>query len=279
MKPFGKEERTFIQCAADFSQREMQELLACVDINACDVKENDAEKTLLSESIKAYRGESLPELIEWFLNHGHDLKQAGGIFGAAALAALPNAKAVPSVLEAAKLLLDAGADAGLKLNGEAILQKFGLKANLAYYMENDLAVMSVWTALCEILQAALDGEDYKGFYTMDAVVGKQVNGIFCDEPYGKYLLLEQNGQTMEAGEVILNCEGTYLFINALAGACVCPAQEWERRENLRKLDLFGYSEAPMVIEDIRCIPARTEGERSKLCIKVKDAEPIFISQI
>ena len=281
MRSFCDAERRLIECAADFPQREaeMQELLSCVDINACDVDENDLEKTLLSESIKAYRGEKLPELIGWFLNHGHDLKREGGIIGAAALSAVADTCVNLETLDAVKMLLDAGADAGLKLNNEIILQKFGLRSNLAYFMEDDLTAMSLWSMLCEILQAALDGEDYECFYAMDAVVGKRVESIFSDEPLGMYLLLEADGQQLEAGELILNCEGTWLFVNSAAGACVCPEKEATRRKDLRKLDLFGYPQKPMVIEEIYCIPAQSGWERSKLCIKVKDGGAIHICQL
>lgn len=145
--------------------RRLQELVDNgADVNAADP--SDPIENVLSMSIMGYAynsgdGRDLPELCRFFLRNGFDVHGNGNAAGAICLYNLNWCSYDRYILDAAKVLLDAGADASYRVDEtEDILETVAIKLSALHHDEENVRYVPVYRAFYEILLAASEGRDY-----------------------------------------------------------------------------------------------------------------------
>ena len=139
------------------------------DINYLD---EQYEETFLSEFISSgafyQRGEIIPEAIRHFLANGYDVHAHDGRNGGFALSALCWASYDQHILDAAKVLLDAGAPIHFRSNDnsedgepEGLLGDLEFKISGAWSADHDYSTANVLEAYYSIAKAYEEGKDYR----------------------------------------------------------------------------------------------------------------------
>lgn len=123
----------------------------CKYYEDCDIRVRDAD------------GRHLPQIIKVFLDHGFDCSRRNGQAGAMCLQNLTWSSGDRYILDAAKLLLDAGADpdcASFSDSRETVMDWVRTKISAAYTIDEDPEKGLLFTELYEILDAARTGKPY-----------------------------------------------------------------------------------------------------------------------
>ena len=138
------------------------------DINVCDEK---YEETILAEFLNTadfyHNGAIMPEAIKHFLLHGYDVGANNGSNGGLALSALCWSSYDRNILEAAKVLLDAGApviyesaDDDPEEDPDGVLGSIGWKLSGAWAVDKDYDWANILEAYYALVQARINGDDY-----------------------------------------------------------------------------------------------------------------------
>ena len=135
------------RCPPDF-ERMKALVMAGADVNACSDDFDEEQDTPLSLIYLGYlhdnigeNGRYLPELTRFFLENGFDVHEDEGRHGAACLQNLTWSSYDQYILEAAKILLEAGADPNVVLYGdESALDWVSVKISGSYVEHDEDAV-------------------------------------------------------------------------------------------------------------------------------------------
>ena len=138
------------------------------DINYLD---EQYEETILTEFVSGgnfyQRGELVPEVVKHFLANGYDVLAHEGRNGGLALGALCWASYDQHILDAAKVLLDAGAPISFRSNDdpedgepEGLLGDLGFKCSGAWSADHDYTTANIFEAYYSIAKAYEAGKDY-----------------------------------------------------------------------------------------------------------------------
>ena len=155
------------------------------EINFLD---EEFDETLLTEFLldadSFHKGSNLPEAIQHFLDHGYDVKAHDGKNGGLALSELCWTSYDRYILDAAKLLLDAGAPLDYRSADDApdeepsgVMGTIGFKLSGAWVADKDYTWANVMEAYDAIARAAKDGLDYHGIDCFLACIGKTITGV------------------------------------------------------------------------------------------------------
>lgn len=135
-------------------------------------------------------GQSMCAIIRFFLSHGFDVNKCDGCFGVQCLHALTFSSYDRYMIDATKLLLDAGAknrtispastDAD-DTPWDAIATEGSFQAICEY----DHAMGNIFEAVYQVYQAIEDGRPYSGIDSYEAAVGKKVHCVLASGEDGK----------------------------------------------------------------------------------------------
>lgn len=161
------------------------------DINALD---EEYEETILSEIIRdgeCYKnGECLPEIIRHFLACGYDISANEGRNGGLALSALCWSSYDRYILDAAKVLMNAGApvvyhskenDPG---EPEGLFGDLDWKISGAWMVDKDFEYANILLAYEAMAKAKMAGKDYNAIDSYFACIGEKltsVSAVKCGE--------------------------------------------------------------------------------------------------
>lgn len=130
-------------------------------------------------------GQWMCEIIRFFLDHGFDVNKCDGCFGAQCLDALALSTFDRSIIEATKLLLDAGAKN--RTTSPTSTDKFDtpldsieLEGSYQATCEHDHATANIFKAVCQIYQAVADGRPYNGIDSYEQALGKTVLKVLAE---------------------------------------------------------------------------------------------------
>ena len=202
-------------------QKAMNPCTICDEYDGCDVSNCEKSK-------QAYDSEYLVDVVRFFLENGYDVSGEGGRFGADALRGLCWSSCDKHILEAAKLLLDAGADPlAPDEDGEDVLASIDWVSAGCIPVDEDLESECLYQAYYDIVEGKIKGLNYNQIQWWDAAVGKQINRIISCAPS-----MEKAVYTFSAGEhqyqncfeddIILDCEGVMLAVTQYCHAYVNP---------------------------------------------------------
>jgi len=186
---------------------------AGANLNAVSSKDSKEEGNILSEIIKglSWGGESiyliceeceeetcekcelkdeeidgrwLPSIVELFLQNGFDLGRRGGSVGADCLKSLTWSTYDKYILDAAKILLKAGADPTYedKEDGGTVMGWVSTKESAAECIYEDHCQSNLFHTLYEIMDAQVKGEDIDQIFFFDKCIGRKINQVLlCSE--------------------------------------------------------------------------------------------------
>ena len=158
------------------------------DINVFDVK---YEETILAEYLKSadfyHDGATMPEAIKHFLKHGYDVRANDGRNGGLALSSLCWSSYDRYILDAAKVLLDAGApvmynsmDDDPDEEPEGVLGSIGWKLSGAWVVDKDYDWANILEAYYTMVQAHIDGDDYNSIFCHLDCLGCKLTSVEAD---------------------------------------------------------------------------------------------------
>lgn len=148
--------------------------------NACDDQDN-YEHFWDSESDA---GLFMCQIIRFFLNHGFDVNKFDGCYGAQCLYALTLSTFDRSVIDAAKILLDAGAknrstSPDPAYDDQTPWSFMSIETSYQSTCEHNFHLSNIYEAVCQIYYAAEKGINYSGIDSYEIAIGRKVLKILA----------------------------------------------------------------------------------------------------
>jgi hypothetical protein len=141
--------------------------------------EDDTLLSALSPECDLKRhGDRLAKLTKLFLDNGYDVNGNDGFNGGICLHGLCWADYRGDILEAAEMLLDAGADPDFSwesYENDGVLSSINFK--LSYWTEGYYSQANLFEAYRRMIAAAQGGHDYHGIRSYDCCLGKRITRI------------------------------------------------------------------------------------------------------
>lgn len=129
-------------------------------------------------------GAAMCAIIRFFLAHGFDVNKRDGCFGAQCLYALTLSTHDRYIIEATKLLLDAGArNRSVSPASTSDSTPWGFMALESSYLgtcERNHATANIFEAVYRIYQAIEDGKPYGGIDSYEIAIGKKVQKVLAE---------------------------------------------------------------------------------------------------
>lgn len=193
----------FSKGAPDFEAAE-ELIKQGADLNA---EGNDDEENILSEilwaywmsaheniisddcetnhNLNPYLGPSMCEIIRFFLAHGFDVTKNDGCYGAQCLYALTLSTFDRYMIEATKILLDAGAkNRTISLTSNDIYEtpwsSIASEGSYQSTCEHNHSLANIYEAIYQIYQAVEDGKPYSGIDSYEMAIGKKILKVLAE---------------------------------------------------------------------------------------------------
>ena len=159
---------------------------ACDDCDVCDYRDeslcDDCEHNL---NLNPNFGASMCAIIRFFLDNGFDVNKCEGCFGAQCLWALTLSTYDRYMIEATKLLLDAGAkNRTISLEStdpdDTPWSFISTEGSYQGTCEHDYSLANIFEAVYQVYQAVEDGKPYSGIDSYEMAVGKKVLKVLAE---------------------------------------------------------------------------------------------------
>lgn len=142
-------------------------------------------------------GPSMCAIIRFFLNHGFDVNKCDGCFGAQCLGALALSTFDRYMIEATKLLLDAGAknrtvSPTSTEQDETPWDFIATEGSYQDTCEHAHATANIFEAIYQIYQAIEDGRPYSGIDSYEAAVGKRILKVLAERDENNPIFFAMN---------------------------------------------------------------------------------------
>lgn len=210
------------------------------DVNACD---DSYEETILSELIMDgnffHRGTILADIIRHFLSCGYDVSANDGLNGGLALRALCWSSYDQHILDAAKVLMNAGAPAIYRTKyddpndePEGLLGSIGWKLPGAWMVDKDFAFANTLEAYYAMTEANIAGRDINFFDTYLACIGKNLSSVSAIKADGKPALYDEGAISVFSEPLILWFEDKPLVVNCYTELAVNPVYADNKKSDL-----------------------------------------------
>lgn len=190
-----------------------------------------------------YDSSYMPKIIEFFLENGYDVMRGDGLYGALALFSLCYSSYDKTIIDAAKILLDAGADPLFVIEDDVTpLNTAGICTSAGIAVDNSLELECLFWILCDILEAKTKGEPYTGIQWNDVVIGKRIDRVYScakQEENAIYdvTMGEHHYSNVFKDDIVLECEGIPLRVTHYCHAYVNP---YQLPDESAKVDVSGY---------------------------------------
>ncbi|MBQ8648130.1 MAG: hypothetical protein IJ484_08320 [Oscillospiraceae bacterium] len=165
-------------------------------------------------------GRAMVEIVRFFLKNGFDPGRDGGRACRACLYALNFSTDDRYMLQAARLLLDAGIRAGWSPEGKlsGVLEHIATECSYLQVCAKNTAANHLYEAFYELCRAAHEGRAYGGIDTYEAALGRRVLRVLADPCGGEWPIrpAEYGGKTWSntfRGQLYLEYEGGVLIGN------------------------------------------------------------------
>lgn len=156
------------------------------DADACDYCEGDhCDSCEHNRDLNPSAGASMCAIIRFFLDHGFDVNKRDGCFGAQCLWALTLSTFDRYMIEATKLLLDAGATnrtiSPTSTDQDDTPWSFiATEGSFQDTCEHDHVKGNIFEAVYQVYQAIEDGRPYGGIDSYEAAIGKRVLKVLSE---------------------------------------------------------------------------------------------------
>ena len=178
-------------------------------------------------------GRYLPQIIQFFLEHGFDVTAEEGRRGAMCLQCLTWSSYDPYILDACRLLLNAGADPSLcpysdPLNESSVLSWVGTKASAARCCDHDHVTANLFETMYQIMDARIKGKNDALIEHFSICIGRQIDRVLLcadDRPMGGVftsLVPSSHPQNNFINTVVMDCGGKMLCVSRYVDLYVDP---------------------------------------------------------
>ena len=158
----------------------------CVS-NECTDSENCGKGSCVGceRNTSPNAGQSMCEIIRFFLEHGFDVTKDEGCYGAQCLWALTLSTFDRHMIEATKILLDAGAKnrtvSLVSTDADETPWSFmAMEGSFQGTYEHNHSVANIYEAVYQIYQAIENGKPYHGIDSYELAVGKKVQKVLAE---------------------------------------------------------------------------------------------------
>ena len=210
------------------------------DINIFD---SDCEETILSELLLSddfyNNGSLMPDIIRSFIKHGYDVRANDGINGGLCLSKLCWSSYDKYVLDAAKVLLDAGAPIDYASSDDetdddgsgGVLGSIAWKLSGLWCIDGDYSAANIFEAYYSMIKAVRDGKDYREISSYLDCIGLRLDKVSAavDDCECKYLT---EGELIKySGDLFMYFEGKPLKVSKYADFVIDPINARENENN------------------------------------------------
>lgn len=221
------------------------------DINVFD---EDDEETMLSDLIESgdflNRGEVLAEIIRHFLSYGYDVTANEGINGGLSLRALRWASYDRHILDAAKVLMDAGAPMNYRSidddeEPDGVLGDISWALSGAWMADKNYSFANVLEAYYTMAEAYLAGKDYNGIDSYFFCLGKKLTAVSAVQ------LKKERNISVYTEPLVLWFGDKPLVASCYTDFVVNPVYVDEKRENLKDVSSVFTKVIGSTLQEIR----------------------------
>jgi hypothetical protein len=184
-------------------------------MNPCMQCKSDECDECLHE-YREFDSKFLPEIVRFFIENGYDISKDNNRFGGEALYALCWSSYDSAILDAAKILLDAGADPlYITEDQDTVLDVVNWKLSGCIPVDDSLELECLYTVLYDIMEAGSKGQDYSKIEWADKVIGRKIEKVFSCASTVKEALFakEVNGKRYVncfTSDIVVVCDGLCL---------------------------------------------------------------------
>lgn len=149
-----------------------------------DCDDENCEHCRKHKDLNPELGKSMCEIIRFFLSNGFDVNKFDGCYGAQCLFALTLSTSDRYILEATKLLFDAGAKNRTISNDEneveTPLDFIGMEGSYQDICKINHSLGNMYEAVYQMYIAVEEGRPYRGIDTYEAAIGKKIIKVIAD---------------------------------------------------------------------------------------------------
>ena len=231
------------------------------DINACD---EQYEETILSEFIMDgnfyNRGTILADIVRHFLSCGYDVSANEGLNGGLALDALCWSSYDPHILEAAKVLMNAGAPVNYRTGDddpndepEGLLGSISWKLSGAWMADKDFAFANILEAYYAMTEANIAGKDYNSIDSYFVCIGKPLTSVSVLHVGGKPALRDEGDISVYSEPLIMWFEDKPLVISCYTDFVVNPVYADDKKDSLADVTAVFSSLIGATLQEVQYI--------------------------
>lgn len=210
------------------------------DINAYD---DQYEDTILSELIMDgdfyNRGTILANIVRHFLSCGYDVSANDGLNGGLALQALCWSSYDQHILDAAKVLMNAGAPVNYRTSDddpndepEGLLGSISWKLSGAWMVDKDFTFANILEAYYAITEANIAGKDYNSIDNYFACIEKSLTSVSAINVGGKPALHNEGDISVYSEPLIMWFGDKPLVISCYTDFVVNPVYADDKKDSL-----------------------------------------------
>lgn len=210
------------------------------DINAYD---DQYEETILSEFIMSgdfyNRGFILADIVRHFLSCGYDVSANEGMNGGLALSALCWSSYDQHILDAAKVLMNAGATVSYRSQDddpneepEGLIGRISCKLSGAWMVDKDFVFANTLEAYYAMAEANIAGKDYNSIDNYFACIGKTLTSVSAINVDGNPSLQAEGTISVYSEPLIMWFEDIPLVISCYTDFVVNPVYADDKKSNL-----------------------------------------------
>ncbi len=162
------------------------------DKSECDYKSHDCLSCPKSRNPNS--GESMLQIIQFFLDHGFDLNRENGCYGAMCLTSLKFSTYDRYIVNATKLLLSAGAQnvPPYEDDDDSLLAIYDTEYSYQVCCENNYFIANIMEAVYMIYLALEEGRDYSSIDAFEASYSKTIFSVMAESMPDGSSLFERN---------------------------------------------------------------------------------------
>lgn len=200
------------------------------------------EETILSEFMLEgdfyKRGMVLPDVVRHFLSCGYDVSANDGLNGGLALNSLCWASYDPYILDAAKMLMNAGAPVCYRTSDDdpedepkGLLGAISFKISGAWELDEDAAFANILEAYYAMTEANIAGRDYNSIENYSACLGKPLTSVYVIGVNGKTALQEEGEDWIYSEPLVLWFEDKPLVASCYTVFVVNPVYTDDKKDD------------------------------------------------
>lgn len=231
------------------------------DINTYD---NQYEETILSEFIMDgnfyNRGTILADIVRHFLSCGYDVSANKGLNGGLALQSLCWSSYDQHILDAAKVLMNAGAPVNYRTRDndpydepEGLLGSISWKLSGAWMVDKDFAFANTLEAYYAMTEANIAGKDYNSIDHYFACIGKPLTSVSAINVGDNPALHDEGDISVYSEPLIMWFEDKPLVISCYTDFVVNPVYANDKKDNLTDVTTVFSSLIGAALQEVQYI--------------------------